>query len=524
MAVLAGTLVGAGGSALGQPQEQQAYRLKVDAVAYYLPGKTALGVPVRKGVVAVDPKLIPLGTKLHVPGYGPALAADVGLRDQGARSSTSGSRARRRRASGAAAPSRSRSIASRPRRRRRALHSALVRRTTCPRRDTRRRAPSPPRRPRRRRRGTSRPRGDARERAPRSGDRPANAAAIAVDLRTGQTVFSSNAWTLAPAGLGREASRLVRSAARARPALSLPHRGRRRRGARRDALERKPLARRLRRPDARSRGPRPARTQVRGHRYPAHRGTRVRRRHALRRAARRARLEAELPRDRVEAARGALRGRRARSRASTVRPWLPLARTSDALERRGIAVDRPRRGRGRLLPVALSIVFDLSEPLANDRARAERRERQLRRRDGAEGARSDRASDVARPRQARGSSARRSPRLAFRSPECASPTARGCRASTDSPSSALAAILRVGAADPAIRDAFVASLAVAGSPERWSDAWTSGRPGAGDRQDGHDQSRVRARRVRAPALRLRDPAERLARAVLDGAGSAGSFS
>jgi 3D (Asp-Asp-Asp) domain-containing protein len=57
--------------------------MKVDAVAYYLPGKTAIGVPVGKGVVAVDPKLIPLGTKLHVPGYGPGLAADVGYAIKG---------------------------------------------------------------------------------------------------------------------------------------------------------------------------------------------------------------------------------------------------------------------------------------------------------------------------------------------------------------------------------------------------------------------------------------------------------
>lgn len=55
-----------------------AYRLKVDAVAYHLPGRTASGLPVGKGVVAVDPKLIPLGTKLFVPGYGRAVAADVG--------------------------------------------------------------------------------------------------------------------------------------------------------------------------------------------------------------------------------------------------------------------------------------------------------------------------------------------------------------------------------------------------------------------------------------------------------------
>ena len=83
VAVLAGTLVSAGGSAFGQPQAPQAYRLEVDAVAYYLPGKTAFGVPVRKGVVAVDPKLIPLGTKLHVPGYGPGLAADIGMAIKG---------------------------------------------------------------------------------------------------------------------------------------------------------------------------------------------------------------------------------------------------------------------------------------------------------------------------------------------------------------------------------------------------------------------------------------------------------
>jgi 3D (Asp-Asp-Asp) domain-containing protein len=82
-AVLAGTLVGAGGSAQGQPQAPQAYRLTVDAVAYHLPGKTALGVAVQKGVVAVDPRLIPLGTKLHVPGYGPGLAADVGYAIRG---------------------------------------------------------------------------------------------------------------------------------------------------------------------------------------------------------------------------------------------------------------------------------------------------------------------------------------------------------------------------------------------------------------------------------------------------------
>jgi 3D (Asp-Asp-Asp) domain-containing protein len=50
----------------------------VDAVAYHLPGRTASGLPVGIGIVAVDPSVIPLGTRMFVPGYGPAVAADVG--------------------------------------------------------------------------------------------------------------------------------------------------------------------------------------------------------------------------------------------------------------------------------------------------------------------------------------------------------------------------------------------------------------------------------------------------------------
>jgi 3D (Asp-Asp-Asp) domain-containing protein len=52
--------------------------LVVDAVAYHLPGRTASGLPVGPGVVAVDPAVIPLGTRMYVPGYGSAIAADVG--------------------------------------------------------------------------------------------------------------------------------------------------------------------------------------------------------------------------------------------------------------------------------------------------------------------------------------------------------------------------------------------------------------------------------------------------------------
>lgn len=52
--------------------------LIVDAVAYHLPGRTASGLPVGVGVIAVDPRVIPLGTRVFVPGYGPAVAADTG--------------------------------------------------------------------------------------------------------------------------------------------------------------------------------------------------------------------------------------------------------------------------------------------------------------------------------------------------------------------------------------------------------------------------------------------------------------
>ena len=41
-------------------------------------GITAIGLRARKGIVAVDPRVIPLGTKLFIPGYGEALAADTG--------------------------------------------------------------------------------------------------------------------------------------------------------------------------------------------------------------------------------------------------------------------------------------------------------------------------------------------------------------------------------------------------------------------------------------------------------------
>jgi len=41
-------------------------------------GITFSGLPARKGVAAVDPRAIPLGSILYVPGYGLAAALDTG--------------------------------------------------------------------------------------------------------------------------------------------------------------------------------------------------------------------------------------------------------------------------------------------------------------------------------------------------------------------------------------------------------------------------------------------------------------
>jgi 3D (Asp-Asp-Asp) domain-containing protein len=54
------------------------HQLVVSATCYDLPGKTATGMPVGRGVVAVDPSVIPLGSKLYIPGYGNGVAADIG--------------------------------------------------------------------------------------------------------------------------------------------------------------------------------------------------------------------------------------------------------------------------------------------------------------------------------------------------------------------------------------------------------------------------------------------------------------
>jgi 3D (Asp-Asp-Asp) domain-containing protein len=48
------------------------------AGCYGCSGITAIGRPAGHGIVAVDPSVIPLGTRLYIPGYGFALAGDTG--------------------------------------------------------------------------------------------------------------------------------------------------------------------------------------------------------------------------------------------------------------------------------------------------------------------------------------------------------------------------------------------------------------------------------------------------------------
>lgn len=59
----------------------KAINVKATAYTPYDPGctgVTATGMKAGRGVVAVDPKVIPLGSKVYVPGYGVAVAADTG--------------------------------------------------------------------------------------------------------------------------------------------------------------------------------------------------------------------------------------------------------------------------------------------------------------------------------------------------------------------------------------------------------------------------------------------------------------
>ena len=54
------------------------HTLTVVATAYAIHGTTPTGIRTRRGICATDPRVIPLGTKFDVPGYGSCVAADTG--------------------------------------------------------------------------------------------------------------------------------------------------------------------------------------------------------------------------------------------------------------------------------------------------------------------------------------------------------------------------------------------------------------------------------------------------------------
>jgi 3D (Asp-Asp-Asp) domain-containing protein len=78
------SVVGDPSPAPAAAQTQGGRTLVVSSTGYSLPGHTATGLPVGPGIVAVDPTVIPLGTRMTIPGYGEGVAADVGSGIRGA--------------------------------------------------------------------------------------------------------------------------------------------------------------------------------------------------------------------------------------------------------------------------------------------------------------------------------------------------------------------------------------------------------------------------------------------------------
>lgn len=61
-----------------EPSRPQGRELQVTAYAYCLQGRTASGAYTGPGCIAVDPSVIPIGTRIYVPGYGWGKAMDTG--------------------------------------------------------------------------------------------------------------------------------------------------------------------------------------------------------------------------------------------------------------------------------------------------------------------------------------------------------------------------------------------------------------------------------------------------------------
>ncbi len=67
------------------PASGEGRQITVTAYAYCIHGRTASGTATNYGTIAVDPGVIPMGSKIYVPGYGWGVASDTGGSIQGSK-------------------------------------------------------------------------------------------------------------------------------------------------------------------------------------------------------------------------------------------------------------------------------------------------------------------------------------------------------------------------------------------------------------------------------------------------------
>ena len=81
------TVIEAPGTSISEYRQIEAPEPEVmifEATAYcYTGNRTATGTWPSRGTIAVDPEVIPLGTRLHIEGYGEGIAEDTGGAIQG---------------------------------------------------------------------------------------------------------------------------------------------------------------------------------------------------------------------------------------------------------------------------------------------------------------------------------------------------------------------------------------------------------------------------------------------------------
>lgn len=68
---------------VAEPGAQSRKVLLVEATAYCIEGETASGAQTRRGIVAADPDVLPLGTRIRVDGLGRKLSRTYRVEDTG---------------------------------------------------------------------------------------------------------------------------------------------------------------------------------------------------------------------------------------------------------------------------------------------------------------------------------------------------------------------------------------------------------------------------------------------------------